>query len=120
MSFSSSLGASCVTLLFKPFTRLCDHHDSAVAHAHLGWLHVVLHGRVVSFGDNRFEAKLPEWMSCLNAGMDAAATGLHVSNVAVTERSVLLLAADVSTMCIPDVCKRLDQSLVSLLPWANK
>lgn len=59
-------------------------------------------------------------MSCLNAGLDAATTWLHVTSFAVIAHSVLLLAADVSTMCIPDVCKRLDQSLVSLLPWANK
>ena len=33
---------------------------------------------------------------------------------------MLLLVADVSAMCIPDVRKRLGQPLVSLLPWANQ
>lgn len=44
----------------------------------------------------------------------------HLSSVADTEHSLLPLAADVSAMCIPDVCKRLDQSLVSLLPGSNQ
>ena len=33
---------------------------------------------------------------------------------------MFLLAADLSAVCIPDVCKRLDESLVSLLPWTNQ
>lgn len=33
---------------------------------------------------------------------------------------MFLLVADLSAVCISDVCTRLDESLVSLLPWANQ